>query len=192
MGLRLSRPPRFCRHKTNQRNPRNRKIDMNRAALFGPRARKLIIWLILNWKMIRFGPIWYESTLELQSSLFSWFFIEQIWSLTWSPAWSSTRAALELIIWWIINWKCIKFDMNRVHWIQPVVVIWLIIDLRMMKLNMNLTWSSSVQYVIDFLLRIHQTLYESSRELQWSYFTEAASELIMFVIFKQRMSLPMY
>ena len=84
--------------------------------------------------------IWYESSLKLQSSLFDWFWIGEWSNSTWIQG-----GALELIIWLILHWKTINFDMSP-------------------------AWSFRAHYLIDFQLRNHQIWYESRLKLQSSLF----------------------
>ena len=60
----------------------------------------------------QWSSIWYESGLEIQSLSFDWFLIENWSNLIWIQP-----GSLKLIIWLILNWKLINFQL-RINWIM--------------------------------------------------------------------------
>ena len=105
----------------------------------------------LQWKI---DSIWYESGLEIQSLLFAWFLIENWSNLIWIQP-----GSLELIIWLILNWKLINFQL-RINWIISSRApgwthinfdqFWITnLDWKLIKFDMIPAWSSRAHYLID-------------------------------------------
>ena len=106
---------------------------------------------------------WYDSSLELKSSLFDWFLIEKRSNWIWIQP-----EAQELMIWLILNWKMTNFIRIQPGALQ--LIICLTLNWRKRKNHMNPARGSRAHYLIDSWLKMNQRWYESRLELESSLF----------------------
>ena len=141
-------------------------------------ALELFIWLIPNWKMIKFdmnsvwsskayyfidsllkmnkfhmNPVWISRAHHLVGSQLK---NDEIWYESSLDLWSSS------FDWFLIDkWPSLI-------WIQPGVlklITWLALNCKTIKCNMTPAWISRGHYLIDSYLNIDQGSHESSLEL---------------------------
>ena len=137
-----------------------------------PGAQELTIWLILKWNLIKtyMNPAWssrayylidswlkndqfsYESSLELQSSLFDW--LRKRFEYSLEP-WRS------LFEWSLIKTNQIACESSLE--LYSSLFDWFVIE-QCSSFHMNPSWSSTADYLIDSQLKIIQHWNESSQK----------------------------